>query len=346
MGKLRETVWILGGRRAVKKVINKCSTCKRFQVKRLESISAPLPENRVKDGKAFQITGVDLAGPLFLKGGSKVWIVLFTCAIYRCVHMELVSKLTSDEFLLALMRFVSRRGRPTTIYSDNGTNFVGADNLFAKLDWTKIEEETRCKRIQWIFNPPSAAWWGGFWERLIRSVKDQLKRILGNKKLNRPTLETCLCEVEAVINGRPLTFVTEDPNDLIPLTPSMFLQDLMETEFPEVRVLNANQLQRKYRDFAEIKNQLKQRFRTEYLGLLVQRGQDKRCRVISVGDVVLVGDDNKKRLEWPMGRILEVFPGKDGHIRTATVKTTSGGIMLRPVQRLYPLEVEDVKNMK
>jgi len=91
--------------------------------------------------------GVDLAGPLFLKDGSKVWIVLFTCAVYRAVHLELVKSLSTEAFLYSLRRFISRRGRPNTIYSDNGTNFHGSDNLFKKLNWEEMENFSGIKRI-------------------------------------------------------------------------------------------------------------------------------------------------------------------------------------------------------
>lgn len=342
MGSLRESFWIIQARKAIRRVIGKCVTCRRFTAKSGNVTEAALPENRVKTAAVFQITGVDLAGPLTLTDGSKTWFVIFTCAVYRAIHLELVTSISTDSFLLALFRFVSRRGRPTTIYSDNGTNFVGADNLFRKLDWKRIEAESQVQRIQWLFNPPTASWWGGFWERLIRNVKDLLKRVLGHKKLNYDQLLTCLCEVEAVVNGRPLTFVNEDQDDLIPLTPAMFIQDITVTEFPEVAVLDGSGLRRQYEKLKTLRVQLRNRFRKEYLALLVHKGKMKKEHKLEVGDLVLIGADNKKRLDWPMGRIVE-FLGKD-QARVAKVKTM-GGMFLRPVQRLYPLEISSSKEL-
>ena len=206
-----------------------------------------------------------------MKDKSKSWLVLFTCAVYRAVHLELVTSLSTDAFLLALFRFISRRGRPSIVYSDNGTNFVGANNLFMQLDWKRIVAETKMQRIQWKFNPPAAAWWGGFWERLIKSVKDLLRRMLGHSKLNYIQLETCLCEVESIVNNRPLTYVTEDSLDLIPLTPGMFLQDLRESHCVEAEVLDSVGFQQKYKKLQHLRGELKERFRNEYLGLLIQR---------------------------------------------------------------------------
>ncbi|OXA53364.1 Cytochrome P450 4C1 [Folsomia candida] len=238
MSKLREKVWIPQSRQAIKKVLSRCTVCRRFTSKKCEVPCAPLPEARVKLARVFQVIGIDLAGPLFLKTGEKVWMVLYTCAVYRAVHLEIVTRLTAEEFLLSLHRFISRRGRPSIIYTDNGTNFEGASNAINLLDWERIQQETKVTRIEWKFIVPSSPWWGGFWERLIRSCKDLLKRMLGPRKLHLKELETCMFEVEAVINSRPLTYISEDKDDLVPLTPAMFLQDNLEVEFPEEMALN------------------------------------------------------------------------------------------------------------
>lgn len=136
--------------------------CLRHTAKSLNADPAPLPANRVQTVVPFQVTAVDLAGPLFLRKGKKAWIVLFTCAVYRCVHLDYVLSLSTEAFLAALHRFICCRGRPSTIYSDNGSNFTGADRAFKNLNWCEIQKSCAVQRIQWIFNPPSAAWWGGW----------------------------------------------------------------------------------------------------------------------------------------------------------------------------------------
>ena len=297
-----------------------------------------MPEDRVKDAKVFQVVRMDLAGPLFLKGGTKAWIVLFTCAIYRCVHLELVTTLGTAEFLWSFQRFIDRRGRPETVYSDNGTNFVGAVNGFKAVDWNRVKAEAQVKKIHWKFNPPSAAWWGGWWERLIRMMKDLLKRILGRAKVGYEELLTILCQVEAILNDRPLTYVTEDAEDLIPLTPAMFLQEIHNVTTPEIDQMNAEGLRTRYRYQVKLREKFRARFRKEYLSLLVQRGRQRKSVQYKLGDIVLVGADNKKRQEWPMAMITELLPGRDGVVRVVRVKC-GNHLLLRPVQRLYPLEV-------
>lgn len=162
LSNLRERFWILKGRKSVRQAINRCVKCKRHSSRAMETTPTSLPENRIKDASTFEVVGVDLAGPLILKGGEKSWIVLFTCAIYRAIHLELITSLSSKAFLLSLRRFIARRGRPKIIYSDNGTNFVGVQNLFLSIDWTVVEREASIKKIEWKFSPPAAPWWGGF----------------------------------------------------------------------------------------------------------------------------------------------------------------------------------------
>ncbi|OXA44276.1 hypothetical protein Fcan01_20417 [Folsomia candida] len=308
MGRIREKCWILQGRRAIKKVVSACVTCRRFTTKKPCVPPASLPEDRVKTAQAFQITGVDLAGPIILRNQTKCWMVLFTCAVYRCVHLELVTSLSTEDFLMALWRFISRRGRPTKIYSDNGTNF--------------------CSLVGWLVG---AADWEH--QRLVEKSSQ-------NRKLTQDQLHTSLCQIEAVINDRPLTYVTEDQEDLIPLTPSMFLREIQDVECPEVEELSGHQPSEDNKAKKSLREEFRVRFRKEYLSQLVQRGKQEKVHPFQVGDLVLIGDDNKKRLMWDMGRVIELMVGRDGESRVAKVKTMHGHL-IRPLQRLFPLEISN-----
>ncbi|GIY14937.1 reverse transcriptase [Caerostris darwini] len=134
----------------------------KFTAKALTTPPIQLPLVRVRESAIFEITGIDLCGPLLLKPRGKAWIVLFTCAVYRAVHLEPLTSLSTESFMQALRRFIARRGRPSTVYTDNATNFRGTDNALKKIDWQKISEN-ECYPIKWKFNPPTAAWWGGGW---------------------------------------------------------------------------------------------------------------------------------------------------------------------------------------
>lgn len=341
---LRERFWILHGRKTVRSILSKCVICKRHSAKKLDTLTAPLPEDRIREAAVFEICGIDLAGPLFLKDNNKSWVCLFTCAVYRAVHIELVASLSTQSFLLALRRFIARRGRCNTIYCDNGSNFVGTANLLSALDWNLIVSDTALHPIKWKFNPPTASWWGGWWERLIGILKRLLRRVLGRSSLTYEQMTTVLCDCEAIINSRPMTYVTDNDAELVPLTPSMFLQDIKVSGVPDFDRVDHQSLNQRVKYRQNLQIALRNRFRSEYLGALLQKPDHCKTASVAVGDVVLIGSDNMKRISWPLGKIIEVMPGKDSVTRLVRLKTERGEL-LRPIQRLYPLEVSAAESV-
>jgi len=345
MNILRERYWILGGRRTVRKVLVRCVICRRQNAKNFQTLEPSLPLDRVKSVCTFEVTGIDFAGPLYMKNCKKAWICLFTCGVYRAVHLELVTNLSTDGFLQALRRFIARRGRPKIVYSDNGTNFIGANNSLSCINWVDIEKFSSTRRIHWKFNPPSAPWWGGWWERMVRTLKQLLKKTLGRSSLTYEGLLTVLCDCEAVINSRPITYLSDDPRELRPITPKMFLQEQQQSGVEDFDQVDRETLQRRAQYREELSQHLRKRFRSEYLGQLRQFNNKSPTRSISVGEVVLIGDDVTKRIDWPLGRVEEIFPGQDGQVRLVRLRTANRSQLLRSVQRLYPLEVCDVNTL-
>lgn len=337
---LRERFWIVNGRRTVRGVLTKCWVCKRFTSSRNNPPQGPLPKSRSHLEAPFTVTGVDAAGPLFLKGGGgKVWILLFTCATFRAVHLELVDTLSAEGFIRALRRFVSRRGRPSVIYSDNARGFVAAHKSFQQLKWEKVEQFATVSRIQWRFIPPISPWWGGFWERLIGLAKQLLRRVLGKRVVNQGELEMLMLEVEEALNNRPLTHTSEDPGDPMALTPNHFLRWSGRIYLPEADLLDAATTRKAHKKLQHLREALRSRFRKEYLGLLRGHYSSKSSSELKNGDVVLLEHDNVKRLDWPMGVIVESIQGRDGVNRLFRVKTKTGEL-LRPAQRLFLMEQE------
>ncbi|UYV80037.1 hypothetical protein LAZ67_18001479 [Cordylochernes scorpioides] len=145
---LREKFWIPKARQLVHPVIHKFPRCRRFETKRVDVPEASLPQHRVRDVVVFEVTGIDLGGPLYLEDGQKVWFVIFTCGVYRAVHLELVTSLSTEALVGAVKRFVARRGCPAVIYSDNGTNLVGLWNELYRVNFG----------VKWKLNPPAAPW--------------------------------------------------------------------------------------------------------------------------------------------------------------------------------------------
>ena len=343
LNKVRERFWLSKGRQTIKKILYKCVKCKRIRGKNIKPIPTGLPLDRTKiSATCFEICGVDATGPIILKDGSKIWILLFTCAIFRAVHFEIIKNMSTDCFILALRRFLARRNRVQKIYSDHGSNFEGARNLLESIDWTKVSEFSSSKRVEWTMIPPKAPFYGGWYERLFGILKNLLRKTLGKAALTEDEFTTLTIEVENIMNNRPLTYDSDEVTALRPLTPNHFLSnsifsDMSPTE--EWDIIDHNTLNRRTRYIASIREQLKIRFKQEYLSLLLQL-KGKPGYKIQIGDVVLIEDENRKRVLWPLGQIIQVYPGNDGEVRVVKVKTSKGELV-RPVQKIYPLEIRE-----
>lgn len=262
----------------------------------------------------------------------KNWIALFTCLTVRAIHIEIVESLSSDSALMALRRFIARRGCPTRIYSDNGTAFVGASKILPDLYDFSVN-----KGIEWKFIPPSAPFMGGCWERLVGSVKRALKVTLKDRSPRVEVLHTLLIEVEGIINSRPLTHVPVDERSEQALTPFNFLigtsaNDLCLREFCDADLSRRVD----WRKAQRLADHFWQRWTKEYLPLLLPRRTVPPHQPLKTGDVVLIADGNLPRNCWPMGRVTEIFPGRDNIVRVVNV-ATKGGVLRRPVRKLVRL---------
>ncbi|GFV10944.1 integrase catalytic domain-containing protein [Trichonephila clavipes] len=216
--------------------------------------------------------------------------------LMHAVHFELITSVFTAPFLQSLRRFISRRGRPTIIYSDNGTNFIGSNIALNSIDWDVVMSKANIQKIKWKFNPPSAAWWGGFWERMVQMLKQILRKMLSRALLYYEELNTVLCEWEHVINSRPLTYISEDVNDLSSLTPAMFLQEIETSDVSDIDCLDHQEINKRIRHVQTIREQLRKRFIIEYLGQLREQTQHHRkSRPLTVGEVVVVENGLKNR---------------------------------------------------
>ncbi|XP_058800272.1 uncharacterized protein LOC131669426 [Phymastichus coffea] len=234
---IRNKFFILNGKERVRKVIRRCVECIRRKPPPTHAQMGVLPEARVDESPAFDHTGVNFFGPILMKEKAhrnrsflKVYGCVLVCFAYKAVHIELVPDLSSHGFLTAFHRFVSRRGIPSNMYSDNGTNFVGANrelqelyDFFEKPEFRReVGEHATAKRVQWHFNPPLSPHFGGLWEAAVKSFKHHLKPIVDNQ-FTFDQLETLLIEIEAILNSRPLGALSANPNDLLAVSPAHLL---------------------------------------------------------------------------------------------------------------------------
>jgi len=236
---IQRRFWAVSIRAAIQQVTFKCVVCTRYKATAPQPMMADLPSVRVQQCRSFISVGMDYGGPFTIKESRphnakthKAYFALFVCLSTKAVHLEIVTDLSTEAFLASLDRFVTRRGIPAQIFSDCGTNYVGAARQLKSLFQDASTQEALHARVpcQWIFNPPAAPHFGGIWEAAIKSTKSRLKKIIGIQVYTLEELMTLITRVEGVLNSRPLVATSSDPNDLSVLTPGHFLigQPIME----------------------------------------------------------------------------------------------------------------------
>ena len=278
---------------------------------------ADLPEDRMSAAPPFTHCAVDYFGPLMVKEGRKDlkrYGVLFTCLSSRAVHLESAISVETDSFVNALRRFIARRGPVKSMRSDQGTNLVGAVNELRenlkKMDQEKVKEYLLRHRSadwlpQWSFNPPSASHMGGSWERLIRTTRTILVALTREQGhvLNDESLRTLLAEVENIVNSRPLTFPTDDPQDLSgPLTPNHLLTTKSKVVLPPPGEFQTEDMysRKQWRRVQYLTEVFWSRWKREYLQTLQVRGKWNRPqRNVKVGDIVLVKMKERPEIHGP-----------------------------------------------
>lgn len=349
---LRSPFWILRCRKTISTVLSKCLVCKRLRAQPMTPLIAPLPAHRFDPAKRpFVNTGVDFMGPLTVTVGrrsEKRWICLFTCLITRAVHLEIAHRLDTDSFLMCFQRFLDRRTRPSTMFSDHGTNFVASERelreAVIQLNQAEISAYATNRKIEWRFSPPSGPHFGVTWERMVQSCKSALKTILRNRSVTDEVLGTVVVDVEALLNSRPLTHVSIDPNDPEPLTPNHFLLGCAHPYVPLTYVNEAEVVsRRRFRTTQAILSMFWRRWLTEYVPNLVERSKwTKEQKNVAVGDIVLSIDPYTPRGQWPLARVVRVMSGPDNIVRVVRIKTATSEYN-RPVAKLCLLESnEDV----
>ncbi|XP_041470151.1 uncharacterized protein LOC121419759 [Lytechinus variegatus] len=347
LAELRQQYWILGAGVLVRGLVRKCVTCRRYQAKVGKQKMADLPAYRVAAGEpAFTNVGMDFFGPFEIKCGRSVrkrYGVVFTCMATRAIHIEVADSLETSSCIDAIRRMMSRRGPITKLVSDNGTNLVGAEGELRKAlkDWNQEEMShfTSNKGIDWSFNPPGASHYGGVWERQIRTIRKVLQAVLNEQYLRtcqtEEQLHTLMCEVEAIVNSRPLTRVSDDPGDLEVITPSSLLNMKRTSTLPPCKsTMGDIYARRRWKQMQHLADDFWRRWIREYLPSLQQRQRwEQPERNLDVGDVVLIADGTLPRGCWLMGRVCEIHPDKHGRVRSAKVKTATS-MLTRPITKL------------
>ncbi|XP_070571330.1 uncharacterized protein [Ptychodera flava] len=294
---------------------------------------------------AFTTTGVDFTGNLFTKAkdGTRgtAYVCLFTCAVTRAIHLQVVPDMSTKTFMHAFRRFAARRSLPTRMLSDNASTYLAAaDEIKTLFDTPEVNNFLAAHRVQWTFIPKRAPWFGGFWERLIALTKNAIKKTLGRVFISFDELSTVVTEIEAVLNDRPLTYVSSSIHDKIGLTPNHLLHGRTLTSLPYIEVTDEevtdppysdhHEVNKRYEHLSRLHAQFWRRWSSEYLTALRERHltTGSRNNVIKVGDVVIIHSDTEKRQKWHLGTVTKLIYDNDKLVQTN-----------RPIQKLYPLEV-------
>ena len=347
LSKIRAKFWVISARNMLKARARVCTWCKRLYGKPMEQKMSNLPMSRLSPYlPAFTFAGLDIFGNFYVKIGrsrAKRYGIVFTCSNTRACHIEVLNSLTSADFILALTRFFSRRGRPKHFLCDNATTFVGAYN-----ELTKCEEEiskkvilqfTRQFGIEWNFNVPKASHHGGIWERMIRTIRRVIADIIPPKScITDDQLSTFMCEAESIINGRPLIKSSDSIDDEHALTPNHFLLTTENLAIPFGQFTSDDSLRSKWKHVQHLTNCFWKRWIRQYLPLLQTRHKWQNVRDnVKQGDLVLMLDENCPRSQYPLALVKEVKQSRDGLTRSVRLRCKTKEYV-RPITKIIFLE--------
>ena len=393
LSSIRSEFWIPQGRKSVKYMLRRCNPCRKVSGPFYSTPKhPPLPGYRVRKARIFKNVGVDFVGPITIKDERyaewryktdkerkeeetktakskkkgekdkpppkpKAYMLIFTCAVSRAVHFEATLGMTTNDFTMALQRFMNQRGVPETITSDHGKSFKRTHKEMESIyKSARVKKFLDQNRIKWNFYTERAPWMGGFIERLNGIYKSIVKKTYGNAALSFDEFRTMVSYAMGVANDRPLTYVYSDFNSSChDISPSMLMhgEKLNEPSHLSLRKPKDKDevtLGERYLFLEKLKDSFWKLWSDEYLTALMERHIKQsrvpiKLRVPKVNDVVLVKNENMPRREWKIGRILKVKQGKrDGIIREVqlitTNKTGKRSIINRSPTFLVPLEVE------
>ena len=358
---LRQKFWILNGREAIRSELHKCMKCFRYRAPPIQQQMGNLPEARVTPSSAFENCGVDFAGPISMRLNAlrkgvvvKGYFCVFVCLSTKAIHLEVVSDLTTNAFLAALKRFFARRGYCRNLYSDNGKTFLCAQTRLTKereaiekFFKDTIHSELHNHKVQWHFIPPYSPNFGGLWEAGVKSTKYHLKRIMGDKLFTYEEMATVLTQIEAILNSRPLCPMTADINDVDFLTPGHFLIGRALVALPETSITNETMTGvERFRRCQIVLQQFWKKWSIEYLIRLQQRPKWLKAQPnLEIGDLVLVRESFLPPTQWKAARVIKLHPGKDDHVRVATLFDGKKEI-IRNVRMLSKLPMERPKDLE
>ena len=348
VAKIRTKFWIIRAHDLAKSVKFRCVTCRELEAKAETQFMANLPRSRLEPfTPPFYYTACDYFGPykdkISRNKTAKHYGVIFTCLNTRGVHLEVAVDYSTMEFIQTLRRFFAIRGQPALMLSDNGSQLVGAERELREMikGWNikQLKEFNAEKGMKWQFATPAAPHQNCCAESLVKSAKIALKIAIGEQVLTPFELYTCLLEVANLLNQRPIGRVSNDPDDGSYLCPNDILLGRASSTVPQGPFRETNNPRHRAEFVQKIVETFWRRWTRDLFPSLVPRKKwNAEKRNVRVDDVVIVQDPNAVRGKWTIGRVINVYPGKDGRVRNVKLKTPTTEYQ-RPITKIvviYP----------
>ena len=347
LAELLTKYWLIDAKAQSRKVTQNCVRCKRLRNQPIVQIQGLLPKYRLPGEKVapFQNVIIDLAGPFSItvkRSTVKRYIVVFSCMTYRAIHLEIVSDISQDTFLMAFDRFTARRGVPSICRTDNGTNFRAASKELIEIwkgwDQNKLLDHNYGD-VQWLFSAPLAPNTQGAVERMVQHVKKALYLAMAHRSWKEEVFETVVVRSEGIINNRPLTYISTNPKDPRPITPNSFLMPMTNREQNPIFEIDGEHLKKRWKEAHETLDKLWRLFIREIIPTLHRntvKGGDQVQRDLREGDVVALLEEQSKGL-WPLARVTRVLPDDFGNVRFADV------VLLKVEETKKPEELYGIK---
>ena len=345
---VNQRFYIVGARNMLKVVRSRCIECRKLHARHVEQRMSDLPPERTMPFlQPFAYSGLDVFGPFRVKQGRaeiKRYGLVLACFNTRGIHIEMLQNLDTDSFLNGLVRFIARRSKPIKIFSDNGTNIVGGYNELMKawkeVDQKKLSSVSKSMGIEWDFNVPLASHQGGVYERMIRTVRRVLESMINpHTRLTDDVLQTFFCQVEYIVNSRPLTKVSDDPLDETALCPNHLLVIGSYINFPVGTFREADKYRRQWRYVQFLVDHFWKRWVREYLPMLCERPKWQKLRNnVKVGDLILLEDTTVGRYCWPLARVTKVNQSRTDDLVRSLELRSQGRNLVRPITKVVLLE--------
>lgn len=338
LAQIRRKYFIPKALQMIKIVIKKCTGCQKYKAKPYAlPTMPPHPDIRVNRFRVFENIGLDYIGPVTIKndsGHNKVWILIITCFNTRAVHLEVITDLSADKFINGFRRYIARRGKPSTVLSDNGTQFQLGEKVL-RLMWSNLIKTSEIhtyfskEGIEWKFITPLSPFKGAIYERLVQIFKNAFRKSIGRKILEMDEFNTFIIEIESVMNSRPIAQVSDELDDISILRPIDFIMPYGKTGIPSEEmedyetdpnfipknINSAEKLVQSWKTHLQKLNTFWELWSTNYLTALRERdfeARHKQPRIKNehkpkIGEIVIINDDYLPRGCWKLGKIQKVY---------------------------------------